>query len=248
VERTRTLEGPKLDLYVAYLRDMSAKKVINLHELQVLVGRMYRASLTMPFGSKVFLAELLRLTRGLKMPWHRRRMTALARSDIAALIEILTANHGRGYFDTGHLPVAPGIYTDAMKNDARAGWGWCSECGRHDAGVYGRSQRRKPIDELEGDAVLRAVNALGPSLRGMRVPVYIDNSAFQLSFTKGWSKAVRLTKIVKKLYLASASFGCVFSPVWISTHDNVGADALSRGDPPTYSQWAQQFSHSGERV
>ena len=98
--------------------------MLRLSELQVLLGRMYRASLTMPVGSRVFLSELIALTRGLLRPWLR--MTVAARNDILTLIAILRSNHGRGYFDVSHLPWAPAVYTDAMQDSRQAAWGWCS--------------------------------------------------------------------------------------------------------------------------
>ena len=114
---------------------MSRRRVLHLSEIQVLVGRMHRASLTMPAGSKVFLGELLAMMRGLKLPWHRRRLTAAGRRDILALIRILQSNHGRGYFDISHLPWADPVWSDAMKDGTRAGWGWCTLSGQWDGGV-----------------------------------------------------------------------------------------------------------------
>ena len=64
--------------------------------------------------------------------------------------------------------------------------------------------------------------------------------------------ASRLTEIIKKLYELSVKFNCVIVPIWISTHDNVGADALSRCDLGRFHEWAKdhmcnhphQHSHS----
>ena len=69
-----------------------------------------------------------------------------------------------------------------MKDKNAAGWGWCCDNGLYDYGKYPeRKSKQKFIDELEGDAVLKAATSLGAALRHHRVPVYIDNSAFQLS-------------------------------------------------------------------
>ena len=241
VERTRTLEPEKLEQYIKYLEEMANRKWVRLNDLQVLLGRMYRASLTMPHGSRVYLSELIAMTRGLKKPWHRRRMTKTAQEDILAVISILNSNHGRGYFDTTHLPWAPALYTDAMQEPKKSAWGWCSECGAWDAGMYGSKTRRKPIDELEGDVVRRAAQAIGHQWRGCRVPIHIDNQSFQLSFKKGWSRARRLTAILRDLHVLSVRYDCVFAPKWISTHDNIGADALSRQDFDRFEAWAQDF-------
>lgn len=60
------------------------------------------------------------------------------------------------------------------------------------------------------------------------VPLYIDNRSFQASAAKGWSKAERLAAQLKELFAIAVQAECVFEFHWISTHDNVLADALSR--------------------
>ena len=238
--RTRTLEDHKLKIYVDFLKEMAGRRVLCLSELRVLLGRMHRASMTMPNGAKAFLGNILQMIRGLKLPWHRRRMNNKARADIRSLIDILSHNHGQGYFDISHLPWAPAVWTDSMKDAERAGWGWCCENGEYDWGIYNSGKRKKWIDELEGDAVERALTSLAANFPGTRVPLYIDNSAFQLSLKKGWSRAERLTDIIKRLYTVSVKHNCVIVPIWISTMDNIGADALSRGDLPRFRQWASE--------
>jgi len=239
VARTRTLEAEKLVVYRASFLAASESNLLTLHELQVLVGRLHRAIMTLPPGSNVFLARILPLLSGLKLPWHRRRVTAGARSDLRAVADMLGKNMGRGYFDYSHMPWASGVYTDAMKDGGRAGWGWCATSGEYDSGVYGAADRRKFIDALEGDAVLRAAQSLGHTWAGKRVPFYIDSKSFQLSFAKGRSTAERLTCILRKLYGLSVQLDCLFVPIWISTHENVGADALSRGDFVRFKEWSK---------
>ena len=90
----------KLDAYLETLRSTLASRCVTLQELQVLSGRMQRASLTLPQNSNAYLAEVLRLQHGLKLPWHKRRVTAALRRDISSLIYLLETNHGSGYFDT----------------------------------------------------------------------------------------------------------------------------------------------------
>ena len=240
VLRTRTLETEKLAVYVDHLLDSARANYLTLADMRTLLGRMIRASMTMPQGSKAFIGELLRLMRGLKCPHHRRRLTRAARQDFVRLASILRSNHGQGYFDTSHLPWFPAIWTDAMQTQRQAAWGWCCANGEYDYGVYDRSDRKKVIDALEGDAVFRAIDSIGAKMANHRVPVYIDNSAFQLSFKKGWSRADRLTEIIKLLYEKSVEFNCVLVPIWISTHDNIGADALSRMDFDRFHAWATE--------
>ena len=243
--RTRALETHKLELYTEYFRSIAAQRVVTLHELQVLTGRMHRSIMTMPPGSNIFLSRILPLMSGLKLPWHRRKLTAGARSDIFNVVRILEANMGRGYFDHSHLPWAPAVYSDAMKDGNTAGWGWCSFTGHYDFGSYGASDRRKCIDALEGDAVLRAGKSIGHLWRKHRVPFYIDSSSFQLSFVKGRSKAERLNSILRQLYTLSVDLDCIFVPIWLSTHHNIGADALSREKFSQFEEWAQEHAPAG---
>ena len=235
--RTRTLEDVKLHEYLEHFKIMAERRVMTLHELQVIIGRMHRAVMTMPSGSSLFLARLIQLTRGLRMPWHRRRVPAGARSDIRAIIRILESNHGRGYFDYTHLPWAEDVYTDAMKDSRVAGWGWVTSSGWADYGRYGSSQRHKPIDELEGDAVLRVARARGSEWRGKRVRIFCDSSSFAFSLRKGRSRVERLTRIIRILFELSVQHDCILVPVWLSTHDNIGADALSRGSWDICESW-----------
>lgn len=247
VERTRTLEPQKLQVYLDYFEGLAAQRVVTLHELQVLVGRMHRAIMTLPPGSNIFLSRILPLLSGLKLPWHRRRWAAGARADVLSVARMLRANMGRGYFDHTHLPWAPAVYTDAMKDAQSAGWGWCSFSGHYDYGPYGSADRRRCIDALEGDAVLRAARSLGHLWIGKRVPFYIDSSSFQLSFVKGRSKAERLNVILRQLYELSVKLDCIFVPIWISTHDNIGADALSRNDIVRFQSWAEMHAPASVR-
>ena len=229
IARTRTLEPEKRDLYLAHLESASVAKWLTLKDLQVLAGRMQRASMTMPPRAIVYLANILKLMSGLKYPWHRRRVPAALRKDLHVLIRSLRHNQGRGYFCYDHFERAPAVYTDASKEASYAGGGYFSLCGTYDYWIFGSSAKRQPIDYLEGAAVLRAAENLGPTWRKKVVPIFIDNSAFQGAFRKGRSSAPRLNTLLRQLFHLSVQYDCVFEPTWISTHDNIFADTLSRG-------------------
>ena len=107
---------------------------------------------------------------------------------------------------------------------------------------------RRHIHELEGDAVLRAAKALAGRWKHKRVPFFIDNTAFQLSFKKGRSKAPELNTILRQLFLISSKYDCLFVPQWISTKDNICADALSRGKLQRFFAAANEFSSTCQRL
>ena len=230
LKRTRELEESKLTLYIQHLREAARARTLTLHDMQVLSGRMQRAALTMPPRAIVYLANILQMMRGLKLPWHRRRVTAEVRKDLHMLIDVLESNHGRGYFSYDQFGRAPALFTDAAKERSHTGGGYYSEDGTYNFWKYGSRVARQHIDALEGLAILQAAEEIGHSWRNCVVPIYCDNSAFERSLYKGRSKAPRLNVILRELFVLAAKYECVFEPHWISTHDNIGADALSRGD------------------
>ena len=248
VERTRTLESHKLELYLSHLRQAKTARYLTLHDMQVLAGRMQRAALTMPPRAIVYLAHILRLMKGLTMPWHRRRVNAAVRRDIDMLISVLETNSGRGYFSYDRFGRAKDVFTDAAKERRHTGGGYFSTCGAYDFWVYGGSTSRQPIDYLEGDAVLRVAQDLGHTWKNKVVPIWIDNTSFCYSFEKGRSKAERLNILLRKLFLLSVKHECVFEPHWLASADNVAADALSRGDMQRFKAHVDEHFPGGLRL
>ena len=177
-----------------------------------------------------FLASLFALMRGLLLPWQQRRTNKQMRADFRAMAELLEANKGRGYFCTDHMERAPDVYTDASKEARYAGGGYFSMCGAYRHWQYGAVRHATTSTRWRAMRSCMAAADLGESWRGKVVPLHIDNRAFQLSGKKGWSKAERLVKQLRALFWLAVKYDCVFEFEWISTHDNVYADALSRPD------------------
>ena len=89
---------------------------------------------------------------------------------------------------------------------------------------------------MEGYTVLLAVQLLAPLWRHCKVPVWIDNSAFQQSGEAGRSRVERLNWLLRKLLILQVDYDFVLSYAWISTHDNYLADHLSRGRVDVFLQ------------
>lgn len=225
---TRTLEERKLASYMEMLLEFSGRRVLSLHDMQRIGGRMQRAVLTLPPGAACLLANLFALMRGLVLPWQKRRTSRAVRRDFATLHELLGQNSGRGFYRIDHFKRAPTVDTDASKSDSYAGGGYASRCGKYKYWRYGTRASRQPIDALEADAVLVAVSELGVAWRERVVRLRVDNTAFQRSAVKGWSKAERLARVLRALFTVCIRYECVLEFEWLSTHDNVYADALSR--------------------
>ena len=231
VARTRALAHCKVLEYASMLVDCASRRSLSLRELQRAAGRMQRAVLTLPPGASCLLANVFALMRGLLRPSARRRLTKACAEDFKLIVRFLELNRGSGYFAFDRFALAAPVATDASKSSRYVGGGYLSACGRHSWWQYGPSAARKPIDVLEGDTVVKAACDLGHLWSNCRVPLLIDNQAFQQSARRGWSRAARLSLLVRQLFFISIRCRCVFEFHWLSTHDNIFADALSRPNP-----------------
>jgi hypothetical protein len=227
---TRELLAVKRIAYVDTWHRHAASRALTLRELQSDAGTIHRAIRTLPPGAGIFMANVLTAARGLSLPWHKRRVNGLMRRDYAQISSLIQQNLGKGYFDFRHFARAPDIHTDASKGMSFAGGGYFSMCGRYNYWIYGSRARRALIDELEGDTSFAALDDLGKAglLHRRLVRLRIDNSAFQLSAYKGWSRTDRLNRILFAIFQLCLRYECVVEWVWISTHRNLYADALSR--------------------
>ena len=227
-EGTRTLEEKKLLQYVDMLDEFSARSSLSLLERQQAAGRMQRAIMTMPPGAACLLSSLFALMAGLSLAWHKRRTTKSERDNYRFFANILRLNLGRGYYTHSSFAKGETVKSDASKKSSCTGGGWFTSTGRYDWWLYGKAAARKPIDFLEGDTVVSAVESRGHAWFKQWIPFGIDNQAFQKSAIKGWSRAERLTLLLKRLFVLQVRFSCVLKFYWLDTVANYLADHLSR--------------------
>jgi len=135
---------------------------------------------------------------------------------------------GRGYFSFDQFSWAPVCLSDACKRARFAGGGWVSGCGRFSFFTYGAADRRKPIDFLEGDSWLAAVEALCHTWHRKLVPFGLDNMSMKGAHSRGWSHADRLNLILRRLFHLQLKFEFILVPFWLSSKDNLVADDFSR--------------------
>ena len=238
---TLWLAREKLERYQEFLTEMSARRVVNLREMQQIAGREQRCALTIMPGSKVLLANNFILMSGLRLPHHHRRTTKAWRADRAAMVRCLNENAGRGYYRFDDFLDGGDVWTDASKGSkGPAGGGYVLDSGPYHWWYFGSAASRRPIDFLEGKTVVHCVEDNGHRWSGMIVRFHIDNSAFQASAVKGWSHAERLNELLRELLYLTVKFNCILSYEWISTHVNVLADALSRFDEELFLTRARQ--------
>jgi len=214
-----------------------------------MAGRLQRAVLTLPPGSRCLLAPLYAAMSGLVRPWQRRKINTRLREDLRTILRMLTLNMGKGFYSYALHRRAPDVWTDASRQDpiqgvAYSGGGFLLAYGRYTYFRFGRAfARSQLIDFMEVYTVLLAVQQLAPLWRHCKVTIWIDNSAFQQSGASGRSKVERLNWLLRKLLILQVEYDFVLSYAWISTHDNYLADHLSRG---RIDEFLQQVHSSGQ--
>ena len=104
--------------------------------------------------------------------------------------------------------------------------------------------RKRPIVELEADAVYRAACELAPLWAGRRVPIFIDSAAFFYALKKGRSPIKFLDATIRAVHRLAIQHNFILIPEWIPTERNVFADTLSRGKYFEFSALCHQLSSS----
>ena len=226
---TRCLVEHKVLAYLDAIARAADSPALTLRDRQSLAGKIQRAIMTFPPGAACLLTNCYILMSGLIFPWQKRRTTAAERADYRFVHDMLKLNVGKGYYRYDGFEEAPTVHTDASKSKGFCGGGWVSACGMYDYFCYGTSCSRKPIDELEGDVPVRALERLAPKLFTRQVPMGIDNQSFMGSARKGRSKVTRLNVIVKRLFYLQIRYSFIVLPFYIPTDENYLADHLSRG-------------------
>jgi hypothetical protein len=236
---TIALDAGKKDVYIEYLTSMADRKVVNLRDMQRIAGREQRVALTLMPGSKVLLANNFILMAGLSLPHHHRRTTRAWRDDRSAMVRCLNENAGRGYYRYDDFVDGGDVWTDASKpGKGLAGGGYVVDDGQYHFWNFGSAVSRRPIDYLEGKTVVLCVEDVGHLWSGKIIRFHIDNQSFQASAVKGWSHADRLNELLRDMLYLTVKFNVIISYEWISTHDNVLADPLSRIDEPLFLERA----------
>ena len=115
---------------------------------------MQRSIMTFPPGAACLLVSVFVLIlAGLRLPWHKRRLTKAVRGDFRFAHRLLSMNLGRGYYAYSNFKRAPPCQMDASKRKGYTGGGFVSQCGFYDVVKYGSRACRRLIDELESDVV-----------------------------------------------------------------------------------------------
>ena len=195
-------------------------------QLLKLVGKLAFAARVVRTG-RAFIGRLIQLSKKVKHLHHRIRINKQARADIAWWTSCLASHNGVAMFesDFSHLEVVH-YFTDA----SNLGYGGCRE-NQWFAMSYTGSQAElatKSINWRELHAACKALKTWAPQDKGKRLIIHVDNSSVVHILNKLYTPVAEMMELVRTWCTIMEECQLRITVVYISTHDNTTADALSR--------------------
>lgn len=219
------LPDDKVEKCATGISSLIASKKTTLRELQSLIGLLnFACGVIVP--GRAFLRRLIDLTIGVKMPFHRIRITQEVKSDLQVWLQFLTEFNGKYLFRTEMFlsPSKLHLFTDAAK---RAGFAAVFQ-SRWFCGKWGSWWTEQNITLLEFVPIVLALEVWGDLFRNAVVILHTDNEALVSVINKQSSKETLVMKLVRRLVRATLNFNILCLAEHVPGEKNAIADSLSR--------------------
>jgi hypothetical protein len=208
------------------LAGWGTKKVCSKRELLSLLGKLIFCARVVRDGRK-FVGRLIELTKKVRHLHYKVKLNKEAQADIAWWVKCIDSHNGVSMFPSEwDIEDSALVFTDA--SDLAAG------------GAYGQSWFVVPFSGENGwmantDIAWRELYAMvvciatfGERLAGRRVSMKVDNQAIYYCVNSGNSKNSKIMALIRSLYYYTTLYKIEYKAFFLSTHDNVLADAISR--------------------
>ena len=230
VERTLSLPADKLDDLRTLLRETCGRKSVSKRELLSLLGKLNWAARVVR-GGRTFMRRLIDLSKTLRRPNHRAKLSHAARADIEWWETFMKSFNGVSYFLVSEPISAGQINTDTC-DDGGAGF-FNGDWFYINWTLDDPSLRECHINEKELFSILHAVRRWGPTWANKRVHVFADSDSAVCAINKGTSPSPAFMPHIRELFWHSAANNFVLTAHHVKGSDNTLADALSRLTDPT---------------
>ena len=218
----------RMDEVKSIIAGAIGSKVLSKRRLLKIIGKLSFAARVVRTG-RAFLGRLIGQAKSAKALHHRVTLSAAARADLLWWRDCVESHNGTRLlkvdWSTG---IVHHVYTDASGHGCGAVWG-----DSFFALSYTGSSSFPggfSINWRELHTAVKALATWGPALAGTKVLFHIDNSVTCHLLNKLYSPIPELMELVRSWCLLVELHSIDTAVVYISTHDNVMADALSRGD------------------
>jgi len=226
------LPADKLDRLKAELISWQLKKKASLKELQSLLGSLSFACRVIRPG-RTFLRSIIELTKKLKRPYHRIKLTRGLKADLSIWSSFLDNWNGVSYFPCeGQLDSELHLYTDASGNIGCAGSlksAWFSFPWPKN---FVLSDRRTNDSIALRELIPVVISCLtwASAFRSRTVILHCDNQSVVEIINARRSRVVVLNRLLRTLVLSELTSDYSVTAIYIPTEDNIVADSLSRLD------------------
>ena len=222
------------------LSEWSGRRSCSKRQLLKLIGKLAFAARVVRKG-RAFLGRLIGLSKKLKYLHYRTKLNVEARRDISWWSQSLASHNGTGIFppDWSRIGVQH-VYTDA--SNYGFGASWCNEWFAMSYVAGCGSLASQSINWRELHVAVKALATWGHYWSGGLVVFHIDNQATCGVLSKLYTPAPHLMELVRSWALLLEQFQIEVKIEYICTHDNVCADALSRGLMEEFKTYRPQAS------
>ena len=209
-----------------------------------LVGKLIFISRVVRSG-RTFTRRLIEAAKGIRHLHHRVSLSAACREDIRWWATYLPSWNGVAIFTDPDWTHAPDMRLATDASDIGIGISFRDQWVMCDLATAPWDRAAKQdIAWRELLAVVIAIATFGPELAGRRVLFDCDNQAIVSAVNTGTIRNPDIMCLVRTLFYYMAHFSIEAKAVYITSEDNVAADALSRLDLPRFAMACPDASPS----
>ena len=243
IDHTVTLPTEKRQLYIRYLEYFQNSRRVKNSDLDSMIHRLRHAASVLRAGRPFFLNLLNTYIKNKRHMYIQLSKTD--REDIVWWIHILKYLKPKVIIGPSHWTNAAdmNLFTDASKRGFGAFFNGKWFNGSFTVQEIATFETHDiTINEFELLVVVFAISTWGSLMTGQRITFHCDNSASVASIDKQKSRVPVRIALLRHLYAIALVFSIDLRVLWISTKNNILADALSRFDLPTFYKHTKTYT------
>ncbi len=213
---------------VSELETWKGRRTCTKRQLLSLVGKLSFSARVIRSG-RTFLRRLIDLSKKVKFLHYKIRLNKSAQADIDWWLECISTHNGVTMFPTEWDEIdCYEMYTDA--SNSALGVVMVDKWTVYPFQGNAEWLKNTSIHYRELLAVCKGVATFGEIFRDSKVKLHVNNQAIVYAINAGTIKCESSMELLRSLYYMLCKFNIEVKAEYISTVDNVEADALSRLD------------------
>ena len=233
---TVSLPQDKVVALLALLVDWLARLTATERDLASLAGRLLFASRVIRPG-RTFLNRVLATKRRAASATAAIKLDDAFYADLKWWQHSLITTNGISFLDfEPACEVTLDASSDGWHNGLPGLGGFNHATGEYFACTTPPEASEWHISDLELVCHLLAARLWSSSWRGLHIRGHTDNQACFYLLSNGKSRVDKRLRIARTFSTLQLEGQFIWEPAWISTHDNILADALSRSGDPKYRE------------